>query len=87
MPHKLTHYFYYEETEGPYRDGEHRYKQSIVPTITGEVEMGTLLSMADDVIQWGQMRWQSDHGSYADHLAFINFVNAAIGTLQIRGHQ
>jgi hypothetical protein len=78
MAHTLSHTFYYHESIGPIRNGEPRHKEEIRPTISGIADYGEMLEMAESIIEWGQHRWDNDHGSYEDHLALINFVNLAI---------
>lgn len=75
--------WYYPWTEGPFRDGEHRSKCAIFPEVnSGEYSYEDLQSLAAGVIEWGQARWASDHGSQADHQAFVNFVNIVMEQLR-----
>lgn len=77
--HGLTHTFFYPQTDGPTRNGTgSKPKRGIYPTLSNVDTFEDLLSMAESLIDWGNERWANDHGSYADHLALINFVNVVI---------
>lgn len=82
MAHETIDVFYYPPSLGPVRDGVHSHKCEIRPTLIGLANLYDMLAMADDVIEWGLLRWQSDHGSYEDHQRLVNFVNLSIAYMK-----
>lgn len=70
--------FAYEEGYGPSRGGERRRKQGIGPTLDGTETVEDFLNMAEGVIEWGEARWQADHGNFDDHQLVVNTINLAM---------
>jgi hypothetical protein len=84
MAHALVHRYYYAKSNGPVRDGESRPKCEIHPNASlADMGPNDLRSMAENITNWGEHRWANDHGSYADHLELLNFINLAMEIVKL----
>jgi hypothetical protein len=88
MPIEFTPHVYYEETDGPIRNGFSREKPAIeaspaLLTRSYEVKRAELLMLAVEVLNWGHERWKNDHGSLEDHRRLIDFITLSLDLTNI----
>ena len=83
MPVLMARTYYYSSQVGPNRNGSARAKMAIYPGDTSELSYEDLLSMAEQIVDWGQERYANDHGSTEDHKMLLEFVTATMRMLSL----
>lgn len=78
MPLTRTVQVYYDQGQGPLRDGHRRHKQAIYPTLTGRESTGDLVALVDELCDWGQNEFHNDHGTYETHQQLVNLFNLVV---------
>lgn len=74
--------YYYQEVDGPTRNGTSNRKPPIHPSDgCYELSVGDLIGMASELIDWGNNQYANDHGSPTDHQLLVDFVTGAINAL------